>query len=98
MEAVIESRLYMFGAPALARQAAHEDDAAPVDTDHVREESMGSCYRKSSLHVWCPGMAGQATHEDDAAPVETDHVREVSIGSCYRKSSLHVWRRIMQGK
>ncbi len=45
-------------------------DAAPVDAYHVREVSIGkSCYKKSSLHVWCTGMAGQAAHEDDAAPV-----------------------------
>ncbi len=62
-------------------QAAHKD----VETDHVREVSIESCYRKSSLHVWCAGMAGQAAHVDDAAPVDTDHVREVSIESCYRK-------------
>jgi len=28
MEAVIESRLYMFGAQAMARQAAYKDDSA----------------------------------------------------------------------
>ncbi len=58
------------------RQAAHEDAAAPVEMDHVREVSMGSCYRKSSLHVWCTGMAGQAAHdahEDDAAGEENQN-------------------------
>jgi hypothetical protein len=78
----------------MAGQAAHKDD----ETDHVGEVSKGSCYRMSSLHVWCAGMAGQAVHEDDAAPVDTDHVREVSIGSCYRKSSLHVWCAGMAGQ
>jgi hypothetical protein len=57
----------------MAGQAAHEDDAASVEADHAREVNIGSCYRKSSLHVWCAGMAGQAAHEDDAAPVEADH-------------------------
>jgi hypothetical protein len=74
----------------MAGQAAHEDDAAPVETDHAREVNIGSCYRMSSLHVWCPGMAGQAAHKDDAAPVDANHAREVSFGSCYRMSSLHI--------
>jgi hypothetical protein len=78
----------------MSGQAAHEDDVDPVEADHVREGSIGSCYRTSSLHVWCACMSGQAAHEDD----ETDHVREVSKGSCYIKSSLHVWCAGMAGQ
>jgi hypothetical protein len=77
----------------MTRQTTHEDDAAPVETDHVREVSIGSCYRKSSLHVWCAGMAGQAAHEDDSAAG-----KKFLMGSCYRKSSLHVWCAGMAGQ
>ena len=61
----------------MAGQAALEDDAPPsVETYHVREVSIGSCYRKSSLHVWCAGMAGQAAHEEKRQVHEVARARQ----------------------
>ncbi len=73
LEKVIESRFYMFGAPAWPGRPHMKMMLPPVRRNVQREVSNGSCYRKSSLHVWCTGMTGQAAHEDDAAPVEANH-------------------------